>query len=108
MGFDRSSFVKDHTWQERIEEAGTEPEVVAVARDYLAMLTQDEYAGLPLALRPRKIVDGNDMAAYAFELALHQGDDPSEMNLVQRLAQVMSRASVRISEIIAASAARAG
>jgi len=98
--------VKDHTWQERIEEAGTEPEVVAVARDYLARLSQDEYAELPLALRPRKIVDANDIAAYALDLARHEADDPDEMNLVQRLAQLMSLATVRASEL-AASGGRA-
>ena len=97
--------MKDHTWQERIEEAGTEPEVVAVTRDYLARLSQDEYAELPLELRPRKIVDANDIAAYALDLARHEADDPDEMNLVQRLVQLLSRASVRVSEI--AGAARA-
>jgi len=98
--------VKDLTWQERIEDAGTEPEVVAVARDYLARLSQDEYAELPLALRPRKIVDANDIAAYALDLARHEADDPDEMNLVQRLAQLMSLATVRASEL-AASGGRA-
>ena len=98
--------MKDHTWQERIEEAGTEPEVVAVARDYLARLSQDEYAELPIALRPRKIVDANDIAAYALDLARHEADDPDEMNLVQRLAQLMSLATVRASEL-AASGGRA-
>jgi len=98
--------VKDLTWEERIEDAGTEPEVVAVARDYLARLSQDEYAELPLALRPRKIVDANDIAAYALDLARHEADDPDEMNLVQRLAQLMSLATVRASEL-AASGGRA-
>jgi hypothetical protein len=97
--------VKDHTWQERIEEAGTEPEVVAVTRDYLARLSQDEYAELPLELRPRKIVDANDIAAYALDLARHEAEDPDEMNLVQRLAQLLSRASVRVSEIAGATRA---
>ena len=97
--------MKDHTWQERIEEAGTEPEVVAVTRDYLARLSQDEYAELPLELRPRKIVDANDIAAYALDLARHEADDPDEMNLVQRLAQLLSRASVRVSEITGATRA---
>ena len=98
--------MKDLTWEERIEDAGTEPEVVAVARDYLARLSQDEYAELPLALRPRKIVDANDIAAYALDLARHEADDPDEMNLVQRLAQLMSLATVRASEL-AASGGRA-
>jgi len=98
--------VKDLTWEERIEDAGTEPEVVAVARDYLARLSQDEYAELPIALRPRKIVDANDIAAYALDLARHEAEDPDEMNLVQRLAQLMSLATVRASEL-AASGGRA-
>jgi len=97
--------VKDHTWQVRIKEAGTEPEVVAVTRDYLARLSQDEYAELPLELRPRKIVDANDIAAYALDLARHEAEDPDEMNLVQRLAQLLSRASVRVSEIAGATRA---
>ena len=97
--------MKDLTWQERIEEAGTEPEVVAVTRDYLARLSQDEYAELPLELRPRKIVDANDIAAYALDLARHEAEDPDEMNLVQRLAQLLSRASVRVSEIAGATRA---
>ncbi len=97
--------MKDHTWQERIEEAGTEPEVVAVTRDYLARLSQDEYAELPLELRPRKIVDADDIAAYALDLARHEADDPDEMDLVQRLAQLLSRASVRVSEIAGATRA---
>ena len=98
--------MKDLTWEERIEDAGTEPEVVAVARDYLARLSQDEYAELPIALRPRKIVDANDIAAYALDLARHEAEDPDEMNLVQRLAQLMSLATVRASEL-AASGGRA-
>ena len=97
--------MKDLTWQERIEDAGTEPEVVAVARDYLARLSQDEYAELPLELRPRKIVDANDIAAYALDLARHEAADPDEMNLVQRLAQLLSLASVRVSEIAGATRA---
>ena len=107
MSFVQSNFMKDHTWQERIDEAGSEPEVVAVARDYLATLSHDEYAGLPLELRPRKIVDANDIAAYALDLARHEGQDPEEMKLVERLAQVMSRVTMRVTEIMGASGASA-
>jgi hypothetical protein len=53
-------------------------------------------------LRPRKIVDANDIAAYALDLARHEAEDPDEMNLVQRLAQLMSLATVRASELAAA------
>lgn len=94
--------MKDHTWQERIDEAGTEPEVVAVARDYLATLTHEEFAALPSQLRPPKIVDGTDIATYALELARHECEDSGERQLVQRMAQVMSRASVRLAEILVA------
>jgi hypothetical protein len=39
------------------------------------------------------------------DLARHEADDPDEMNLVQRLAQLLSRASVRVSEIAGATRA---
>ena len=94
--------MKDRTWQERIAEAGTEPEIVTIVRDYLATLTHDEYAGLPMHLRPPKIVDATDIAAYALDLARHECEDHDELALVQRLAQVMSRASIRLSQILVA------
>lgn len=92
--------MKDQTWQQRIDAAGSEPEVIAVARDYLATISPDEFAHLPGTLRPRKIVDAGDVSAYAFDLVKHEGDDEDGVEVVQRLAHVMSRASIRLSQLV--------
>ncbi len=88
------------TWQERLDEALTEDEVLAVARDYLATLSPQEYARLPHAIRPGKLVDANDVTTYAFELVRAQCDDADAAGTLQRLAHIMSRASIRLSEIM--------
>ena len=88
------------TWQERLDAATTEAEVVDVARDYLATLGPAEFASLPEQLRPHKIVDANDITTYAFDLVRQECHDEGAQHLVQRLAHIMSRASIRLSEIM--------
>ena len=88
------------TWEERIARATSEDEVVDVARDYLATISHAEFALLPEKLRPHKIVDAADITTYAFDLARHECEETSEHRLVQRIAHIMSRASIRLSEIM--------
>ena len=88
------------TWQERLDDVTSEPEVVDVARDYLATLSPEEFASLPEALRPGKIVDANDITTYAFDLVRKECHDEGVQHLVQRLGHIMSRASIRLSEIM--------
>jgi hypothetical protein len=88
------------TWQERFDRASTEAEVVDVVRDYVATLTPEEYGSLPAALRPGKIVDANDITTYAFDLVREECHDEGIQHMVQRLAHVMSRASIRLSQIM--------
>jgi len=96
------------TWQERLDAATTEAGVVDVARDYLATVTPREIASLPEALRPGKIVDANDVTTYAFDLVRQECHDEGTQNLVQRLAHIMSRASIRLSEIMVSERLPAG
>ncbi len=88
------------TWQERLDETTTESDVVEVARDYLATLSPAEYAHLPESLRPTKIVDANDVTTYAFDLVRHECSDAGVQGVIQRLAHIMSRASIRLSQIM--------
>ena len=88
------------TWQERLAQAATEADVVDVVRDYLATLTPQEFGSLPEALRPHKIVDANDITTYAFDLVRQECHDEGMQHMVQRLAHIMSRASIRLSEIM--------
>jgi pheromone shutdown protein TraB len=88
------------TWEERLANATSEEEVVEVARDYLATLSHTEFALLPEKLRPHKIVDASDITTYAFELVRHECEESSQHRLVQRIAHIMSRASIRLAQIM--------
>ena len=88
------------TWQERLDDAITEEDVVSVAREYMATITPQEIARMPSGVRPGKLVDANDVTTYAFELVRAECDDPEGSGALQRLAHIMSRASIRLSEIM--------
>src|SRR5690349_6629107 len=88
------------TWQERLDDSATELDVVEVVRDYLATVSPPEFASLPASLRPGKIVDANDITTYAFDLVREECHDHGIQNIVHRLAHMMSRASIRLSEIM--------
>ena len=95
------------SWQGRLDQAADRQEVVDVARDFLASITPEETAQLPLDCRPGKLVDGDDVAEYALTLVRRscEGDALGDHNL-QRLAAFFGEALVRLSQL-ATSAARA-
>jgi thiamine biosynthesis protein ThiC len=88
------------TWQERLDDATGEHEVLEVVRDYLATITHEEYASLPPALRPGKIVDANDVTTYAFDLVREECHDEGLQHIVQRMGHILSRASIRLSQLM--------
>jgi hypothetical protein len=87
------------SWQDRLDVAMSEGEVLAIAREFLATVTPDEIARLPDGLRPEKIGDANDVTGYAFELVRSDFDD--RQHVLHRLAHFFSRASIRLSQILA-------
>lgn len=89
-------------WQGQLDQADRPEAVVAVARDYLAQIGPEEVAQLPEECRPIRLVDADDVAAYAFQLArgLNTPDAPE---VLHRLAAFFSNASMRASRILAAS-----
>ena len=88
------------TWLDRIDTAVTVDEVLDVVRVYLAHLTPAEVAFLSPKCRPRKLVDGNDIAEYALELVRESCADDIAAPLVLKIAAVMSHASARVSELM--------
>ena len=90
---------KPLSWQDRLDDAMSEAEVLAIAREFLATVTPYEIARLPDGLRPGKIGDANDVTSYAFELV--RGDFDDNQRVLHRLAHFFSRASIRLSQILA-------
>ena len=89
------------TWQSRLDSAHSEAEIVDAARDFLALFDPLELNTLPKPCRPpRKIVDADDIAAYAFELVRHECDiDARETELVHKLARFFAHAATRLSQV---------
>ena len=87
-------------WQGQLDHADRPEAVLAVARDYLAQISPEEVAQLPEECRPRRLVDGDDVASYALELARHQAsaDGPE---VLQKMAAFFADASLRLSQILA-------
>ena len=91
------------SWQDQLDAAATEADVVAVVREFMATVSPWEVARLPEELRPRKIHDASDVTQYAFDLV--RGDildNEGTQRVLQRLAHLFSRASLRLSAILSA------
>jgi hypothetical protein len=90
------------TWEHRLDGARTVEEVLATARDFLARLDPDEIEALPAKCRPpAKIVDGDDIGVYAYDLVRYECDGPEAADMVHRLARFFSQASMQVARSVA-------
>jgi hypothetical protein len=90
------------SWQDRLEEAASEAEVVDISRDFIAGFTPVEMSLLPHECRPGKFFEANDVTSYAFTLVRHEcGADAKTAELVHKLANFFSNASIRLSQVMA-------
>lgn len=88
--------------QAQLGTATSEAEVVALAREFLASISPYELARIPESFRPGKLVDGSDIADYAFTLVRYDCDDSSgAARCIGRLANFFSSASIQLSKITA-------
>jgi hypothetical protein len=97
------------SWQDRIEAADDEAEVVGVVRDFLAQISPQEFSRLPKECWPGKLVDAEDVTSYGFTLmrqACSSSDPTSDM--VHRLVAFISNACIRLAQITGRSHAHAG
>jgi len=89
------------SWHGQLDRAGTEADVVALVREFLATVSPWEVGRLPEGLRPGKITDASDITAYAFELVRGDVlDNEGTQRVLHRLAHFFSRASLRLCEIL--------
>lgn len=89
------------SWQDQLDQAATEADVVAVVREFMATVSPSEVARLPVELHPRKITDASDITQYAFDLVRADVlDNEGTQRVLHRLAHIFSRASLRLSSIL--------
>jgi hypothetical protein len=89
------------SWAARVEGAASAHEVVDVARDFLAQLTPYEVHELPASCEPPpKIVDGDDVTAYALTLVRQDcEEDAAHAGLARKMADFFSHASGRLAQL---------
>ena len=89
-------------WQDVIDRADSEQEVVRVVRDFVASLSPYDLARLPSQCRPGKFFGAEDVTSFAFEIVRHHCDqDVETRDLVHRIAAFFSQASTRLSQLLA-------
>ena len=93
-------------WQGQLEQAYYPHDVLSVARDFLAQLSPEEITSLPDECRPERLVDEDDVAAYALLLTRAQSkyDASSEPEVLLKLCTFFGDASTRLSQILSQSA----
>jgi hypothetical protein len=90
------------SWQDRLDDASTEGDVVVVAKDFVAQFSPQEIQSLPGLCRPGKFFEANDITGYAFLLVRDNCEDSAERaDLVHKLADFFASASIRLSQVLA-------
>src|SRR4051812_4810272 len=85
------------TWQMLLDSAANEHDVVQIARDFIASFTPHELELMPEQCRPGKLVDGQDIASYSYDLTTHRcQDSESGAAVIQAFAHFFADASQRL------------
>lgn len=97
------------SWIHRIDCAASVDDVMCVVREFVASLDYAALARLPVICVPPQLIQcEEDVAAYAYDvLRLRDEAAAGSVPLVERIAAVFARASVRISQLNAYGARRA-
>ena len=85
-------------WHHRIETASTEAQIIQAVRELLATLDAKAIVSLPLECQPPRIVDGDDVAAYALAFVRH-GLRSSASDVTDELGRLIVHASSRLSKL---------
>lgn len=87
-------------WHQQLDCADVESDVLETLRDFMASFTPYEIQALPAELRPRKLFDVSDVAAYAFDLLQAENRDSGNETL-RAFADVIAYGSSQLSRVMA-------
>ena len=87
-------------WQDRLDQATGRGEIVAIARDFLARISAEEYSLLPAECRPCKLVDADDVVDYAVTLVRRScATDSMSDAVLQQMASFFTDACSRLAQL---------
>ncbi len=95
------------TWQQRLDAASSEEEIVAITHEFVESLRGDIVERLPANLRPGRFKDAEEVSSYAFSVVLHRLQDDGSVIAaqLQAIADYFTCAAGRLTQITARSRA---
>ncbi len=89
-------------WQQRLNTATSEREVLSIVREYVATLSEGDIARLPEPCQPRRFESADDISAFALALSRHHCvGDGATARLVLKIFEVVAHAEMRLMEMAA-------
>jgi hypothetical protein len=91
-------------WIEKVDAARSEDEILAILRQYLRAWSSTDVAQLPEGCRPAHLVDGEDVARWAYILAAAdcgQLGGGERSAILTRIANLFAQANGRIAMLAA-------
>jgi hypothetical protein len=88
-------------WRGELEAATTDKDVLNVARDYVALLSREEFLSLPADCRPGKLTTCDDVVAAALKLVrenLHFPTDTEATRVLHEVSEFFAAASAKLIE----------
>jgi len=94
--------VDSNGWEEALDRARDERDVIALVREFVASLDYHEISAMPADLRPGKFFVAADVAGYALKLARHVADAPDPpLASAHRFVAFFLHAHLRLSRVLA-------
>ena len=87
------------SWHHVLDMADSDADLVARLREFISSFTPYEIDTLPADLRPHKLVDGKDVAEYAYELVQFQLSTAQPPELIHAFSDVFGYAASRLSAL---------
>lgn len=95
-----NQYLTGSSWQERLDAAHLPQDVVATARDFLALFTPYELFAIPESCRPAANVHEDEIADLAYQLVQCEATIEGEAaELVHKLARFFSHAATRLGQL---------
>ncbi len=87
-------------WQQRLNAAISEREVLSIVREYVATLSEGDIARLPEPCQPHRFECGEDIKAFTLALSRHHCfGDGATARLISKIFEVVAHAETRLLEM---------
>ena len=90
-------------WQQRLDTASSEAEIVAVTQEFVASLGSDVIERLPQGLQPRRFESASQVTDYALSVVMHrlEVNSAAMSEHIEAIAAFFTHAAGRLTQVTA-------